>query len=189
VATVLAEGAEAPRPEGPPTGSDPVAWYREGSARLLAALRETPNDQETWNWSAGPQVASFWTRRMAQETLVHRWDAENAAGLGADVDPLIAVDGIDELLDVFWRRYADSSDADPPGGTLHVHCTDVDGEWWAGFEDGAYELRRTHEKGDVAVRGPAADVLLVLWGRRPPATLERLGDPAVFDDWLERATV
>jgi hypothetical protein len=46
---------------------------------------------------------------------------------------------------------------------------------------------RTHTKADVAVRGPAADLLLVLTRRRPldtAPTLELQGDRALFEHWI-----
>jgi hypothetical protein len=43
-----------------------------------------------------------------------------------------------------------------------------------------------HGKGDVAVRGPASDLLLVLMRRVPPGDppVEVLGDAAVLDELL-----
>jgi len=49
-------------------------------------------------------------------------------------------------------------------------------------------LERAHTKADVAVRGPAAELLLVLSRRRPldaAPTLEVLGDRALFVNWIE----
>ena len=49
-------------------------------------------------------------------------------------------------------------------------------------------LEHTHTKADVAVRGPATDLLRVLSRRLPLAaasSLEVFGDPALFDHWLE----
>ena len=48
------------------------------------------------------QTVGFWVRRMAQETVIHRVDAELTAGM--PVSPIgddLAVDGIDEMLEIF----------------------------------------------------------------------------------------
>src|SRR5829696_9307196 len=52
---------------------DVLAWYRWGLDALLDALRSTPPDKTVFTL-AGPQPASWWVRRMAHETAVHRWD-------------------------------------------------------------------------------------------------------------------
>ncbi len=73
-------------------------------------------------------------------------------------------------------------DAVPVGGSVHLHCTDVDGEWIvAADDDGADVVTREHAKGDAAVRGPAHDLLMVLWRRRPLDTVEVFGDRAVAE--------
>jgi predicted lipid carrier protein YhbT len=49
-------------------------------------------------------------------------------------------------------------------------------------------LEHTHIKADVAVRGPATELLLVLSRRRPLAAAPALdvhGDRALFDLWIE----
>ena len=59
-------------------------------------------------------------------------------------------------------------------GSVHLHCTDVDGEWLVVGEPGRRPVvTREHAKGACALRGPAADLLLVLWrrvGLRPAST-------------------
>jgi len=60
----------------------------------------------------------------------------------------------------------------------------VPGEWLLTFGQGASVLERAHAKGDAAIRGPAGDLLLVLWGRRPPSSVDVVGDGAVLDQLL-----
>ena len=40
-----------------------------------------------------------------------------------------------------------------------------------------------HAKGDVAARGTASDLALLVWGRRRPS-VEVFGDEAALDAWL-----
>jgi predicted lipid carrier protein YhbT len=106
---------------------------------------------------------------------VHRYDAETAAGTPTPVDAELAVDGIDEFLTVFVPRMG--ANFGPVGdATVHVHCTDVDGEWLVACNDGEVAVTREHAKGDVAARGTASDLLLFLWGRVSADTLEVFGD-------------
>ena len=48
--------------------------------------------------------------------------------------------------------------------------------------------RRAHEKAAVAVRGPVAELLLVIYKRRSPrdGTVEVLGEKNLLDFWLDR---
>jgi uncharacterized protein (TIGR03083 family) len=128
-----------------------------------------------WTFSSTNRTASFWQRRRAQETSVHRYDAETAAGTPTPLDATLAVDGIDEYLTVFLPRLADNF-GDVGDATVHVHCTDVEGEWLIARRDGELTVTAEHAKGDVAVRGSASDLLLFLWGRVPADALEVFGD-------------
>ena len=61
-------------------------------------------------------------------------------------------------------------------GTVHLHCTDIDGEWLISSGGGEVTVTREHAKGDVAARGTASDLLLFVWGRVPADALEVFGD-------------
>src|SRR5207342_3544606 len=95
---------------------------------------------------------------------VHAWDATAAVGPAEPIDAALAVDGVDEYLDVFMpTRFGH---ADGPLLTAHLHATDADGEWVVHMGEGRWEVERAHAKGDVAIRATASDLLLLLWGRR-----------------------
>ncbi|CAN5606024.1 maleylpyruvate isomerase family mycothiol-dependent enzyme [soil metagenome] len=169
-----------PRASGdhdPPAGVDLIEWFTEAPQLLLGTLRDADLEQPMWSWSPVKKVG-FVPRRMAQETAVHRWDAQNAVGNPSDIDEDLAVDGIDELLFVWLPTEAPLKD--PPGSSVHIHTTDADGEWLAILDEQPV-VTREHAKGDVALRGPASDVLLYLWGRMEPTSLEIHGDAAVLD--------
>jgi uncharacterized protein (TIGR03083 family) len=164
-------------------------WLRAGAAQVIAAVRETGSDP-VWTF-AGQQPATFWARRMAHETAVHRADAEITAGREPEFEPDLAADAIDEWLGFqSGREEADDPrlNALPDGGVLHVHATDegVDGEWLVRREGPAVTVQPGHGKGDVALRGPAGRLLLVLLRRLPPDDpgVTVLGDPALLTRWL-----
>ena len=134
-----------------------------------------------YSFAPDHQRAGFWPRRMAHETAVHRVDAEQAVGaaVGA-IEPAFGVDGIDEILTIFVPALgADRSPGD--GRTVHLHSTDAEGEWLIRFDPDRIDVATGHAKGDAAVRGPAGDLLLWLWGRRPLDGLEVFGDPGAAD--------
>jgi uncharacterized protein (TIGR03083 family) len=165
-------------------------WLRAGAERLIQAVREAGSDP-VWTFT-GPRPASFWARRMAHETAVHRADAEIAVGRQPEVEADIAVDGIDEWLDSTSGGPADDERAGalPDGAVLHVHATDEGldgaGEWLVHREGSELTVQPGHGKGDVALRGPASRLLLVLLRRVPPddPQVEVLGDPALLTGWL-----
>ena len=141
-----------------------------------------------WTWSHR-QEAGFFIRRMVHETAVHRWDAEGAAGTTSPIDPPLASDGIDEYFELAVPRLGAREGIEIPTRSLHVHCTDVDGEWLAWSDGDGYHLIRAHQKGDAVVRGPAEVILLLLWGRKPNRSdeLEHFGDEDALGAWLAMA--
>jgi uncharacterized protein (TIGR03083 family) len=170
-----------------PADAELLPWYRAGLDHLIDVLHATPDDVPVWTWSERPD-AGFVVRRMAHETLVHRIDAEEAAGREPVVDAALAGDGIDELLEHFtlWR----APDALPLGGTVHLHCNDVAGEWLVREDpDGSIVTTREHAKGDAAIRGSAQDLLRVMWRRAPLERVEVLGDAEVAARFVARAAL
>lgn len=160
-----------------PADADLASFYRAGLADLLVVLSAVDPLQPNWTWS-NDHSAGFVVRRMAQETAVHNWDAQRAAGRETSIDAVLASDGIDEFL---THMLGDGTpDAPSVGGSVHVHCTDVAGEWTLQpAPDGGFVVAREHAKGDAAIRGGAGDILLVLWRRRDLATVDVIGDAAV----------
>jgi hypothetical protein len=130
-----------------------------------------------WTWSSDHTVG-FVVRRMAQETAVHRWDADQAAKRDMPIEGSLASDGIDEFLQHFLGDPVEG--APPVGGSVHIHCTDVAGEWTIRpTEAGEFDVTREHAKGDCAIRGGASDLLLALWRRQPLSVLDVVGDAEV----------
>ena len=165
-----------------------VDWFTAGVGELADLLEHADGSQAAWTWSDQNDVA-FIQRRMAQETAVHRWDAQAAAGAPQPIDAELAVDGIDEFLDVFLAhpemkaRHAEGSES------VHLHCTDAPGEWLIAVAGGELAVRREHGKGDAAVRAPASDLLLLLWRRVGPAELEVFGDVTAVEQFIARTQV
>lgn len=159
-------------------------WYSAGVDPLADSLEAAGPDAEVWSWTAW-HTAGFWARRMAHETAVHRWDAESAGGGGrvvAAIDAAFAVDGVDEALDMLPFRPG-TKDLAGGGETIHLHCTDTDGEWLIRLEPTGVAVTREHAKGDVAARGTASDLLLFLYGRIALDSLDVFGDSNLLTRW------
>ena len=163
LAELLAAGAALVARDGPPP-----------------SLPDDP-DRPVYSFSPNHQRAGFWPRRMAHETTMHRVDAEQAVGQTvAPIPPTVAVDGIDEAFSVFVATFGGGR-SPGDGRTVHLHATDAEGEWLIRFDPEAIVVEVGHAKGDAAVRGPAEDLLLWLWGRRPLDALELFGDRTAAD--------
>jgi uncharacterized protein (TIGR03083 family) len=172
---------DAPRPgEG-----DDVCDFLEAAVDRAVAAMSAMDAAATYPTWAGPPPAGWLPRRMAHETAIHRFDVA-----GGGFDAAFAVDGVDEVFDVF----APLIGADRFGGessTLHLHSTDTDdGEWLATLGPEAVTAERVHGKGDAAVRAAASDLYLFVWNRVPlDERFEVLGDRAAAERWTATVSV
>jgi len=158
----------------------------ERAAELHRVLSDADPSTPVWTWTPQKDIA-FVVRRMAHETAAHRVDAEHAAGRNHRLDAELAADGVDEFLAFFLPVV--KADAAPLGGSVHVHCTDADGEWTITTgDDGAYIVTRDHAKDDTALRGDAHDLLMVLWRRVPLDTVTVFGDRELAEAFIARAS-
>ena len=166
-----------------------IDWVSAAQNTIYSTLNTTHAETEVWTWTGSNQDVWWVRRRMAQETAVHRWDAERTVGDSYEIPIAVAADAIDEFLLWFAARRRTTS----IGGTAHIHCTDTDrdvstgsdeidavnGEWMIHrLDEDGIEFEHAHAKGDVAIRGRARDVLLWLWGR-DAGPVELLGDADV----------
>jgi uncharacterized protein (TIGR03083 family) len=171
-------------------------WLADGAGQLADALRSAGPGVRLWTPVPGGST-DFYARRFTHETVVHRADATLALGAEFTLDRDIAVDAIDEWMELGalpmhfevhpWMR-----ELLGPGRTLHFHATDTGpeaaAEWLVDLTGDAIAWRRAHEKAAVAVRGPVTDLLLVIYQRQPAHSdgIEILGDEKLLDFWLER---
>ena len=177
----------------PADKADYPDWLAAGAGPLVATLRSAAPDAPMWAWGADKH-ARFWSRRMLHETTVHRADAELALGREPTIDAAVAVDGIDEFLDNLPHAayFAPNvTELRGNGESIHLHCTDTEAEWMVTLGREGFSWEHRHAKAAVAVRGAAADLLLLMYGRRRPDSdrFEQVGDQAVLARWLEKSAI
>lgn len=162
------------RIEAPPPQVDALAqWVRDGAAELVSELGSVPEGRPVWHPFPVPLDAAVWPRRQAQETSVHRWDAQDAVGRAEPIDAALAADGIDEYFTVMLPRMLQRGVVTLPDSTPPVafDLTDTSGSWTVRAE-GAHPVLDGGSEPVARVRGSAEDLLLVLWGRRDVERLD-----------------
>ncbi|MFD9538487.1 maleylpyruvate isomerase family mycothiol-dependent enzyme [Streptomyces sp. NPDC060022] len=174
-------------------GDELLAWFTDGHALLVDALRTAPADLDCWAFLPAPSPLAFWARRQAHETRIHRVDAESARG-GAltPVAAPYAVDGIDELLTGFHARPRSRVRSDTPR-TMRLRALDADAVWTVRL---SAEPPRTvrgaaaeAEQADCEVSGTASELCLALWNRLPLSSLVVGGDQEVAALWTGHSGV
>ncbi|MFE7958795.1 maleylpyruvate isomerase family mycothiol-dependent enzyme [Streptomyces sp. NPDC057413] len=166
-------------------------WLAESATVAAEAFAATDPDLPMWAWGVD-QHARFWARRMLFETLLHRADAELALGLRPTIDRTLAVDGIDEFLVnlPFATSFAPKvADLRGPDRTIGFRTTDGDDAWLVRLRPDGFGLEQTGEAPDTAdatVRGTAADLLLLVYGRLPyeAQSLAHEGDEDLLTHWF-----
>ncbi|MFB7241831.1 hypothetical protein CW362_00065 [Streptomyces populi] len=166
-------------------------WLAESATVAAEAFAATDPDLPMWAWGVD-RHARFWARRMLFETLLHRVDADLALGLRPTVDRPLAVDGIDEFLVnlPFATSFAPGvANLRGPDRTIRFRATDGDGDWLVRLRSDGFGLDTSgaaDESADATVRGTAADLLLLLYGRlhRDAEVFTRDGDEDLMTLWF-----
>jgi uncharacterized protein (TIGR03083 family) len=151
-AAVTEQRGDYQAPAAPRDPAALAAWFHGTGDVLLAALDTDPSGPA---WTiAPPPTVGFWQRRRCLETLVHRWDAEHALGIPSRLDPALAADGVAEVIDTMAPRQVRLGRTSAPPHAVRLIATDGPERWTLGPGDPV-----------VTLRGTAADLLLLLWGR------------------------
>ncbi|BCJ65008.1 maleylpyruvate isomerase family mycothiol-dependent enzyme [Polymorphospora rubra] len=154
------------------SGEESIALLDRAYAALTHELTTRPSEAPAGGWYEPDQTVGFWTRRMAQETVVHRIDAELAAGVpSADVPDDLAVDGVDEVLEVFlayatrtWPEYFTELMVGNDGRGVLVACGGSG--WLVRLDRDVVTVEPTDtDEADARVSGDPDAVLRWLWRR------------------------
>ncbi|GIH11361.1 hypothetical protein Rhe02_94280 [Rhizocola hellebori] len=171
-----------PRPWPPaPTGETPSQLLQRGYAEMSAEFVARAGESAAATWFEPDQTVGFWRRRMAQETVIHRIDAELAMGVPSEPIPAdLALDGIDEVLRIMlaWasRRWPDKFTAELSKGDGSVLVID---RWLVSWNSSGVSISdEGTEIGDGDVSGSAEAVLRWLWRRADDSAVQLAGDSA-----------
>ncbi len=158
-----------------------IDFYLATNANLIRELESAPADVEAMTFLPAPSPLAMWARRQAHEISIHRFDAQNAAGMTSGFDPALAADGIDELLTAFAPR-ARTFPIEVTR-TMAVHATDTDDRWHVTMGPTGIATRRGTGPADVTLVGRAADLYLTMWNRGQDAGIEVAGDQDLLETW------
>jgi uncharacterized protein (TIGR03083 family) len=168
--------------------ADLLAWYTDGLTALIETVQASPDDAAAMVFlKDAPPPRRFWARRQCHETTIHSVDATSAAHgrwpTAAELgpDPLLAADGIDELLTGFITRGKGTLHATEPYSIL-VKTSDTGHAWTVRISDGPVvtTVGQTGQS-DVVFSGTAGQLYLSLWNRADEITTA--GRPDIVDQW------
>ncbi len=180
--------------EWPPPGMDDeplLPLLERAYGELITEFAERAPSDPTPTWYEPDQTVAFWIRRMAQETVIHRIDAEQAAGLPVTAVPDdLAIDGVDEVLkrflaydsmnwpDEFAQLKGGHLAGEDGQDTITVIVTPGQTAWTlrpsprgVPVEDGASDHPR------ATIEAAPDEMLRWLWGRAGDDAVHVTGDP------------
>ena len=159
-----------------------VAWYGSELAQLDAHLDALDPDAPAWNPAPQPRVASFWHRRAAHETAVHRWDAQLSTSLAEPLESKLAGDTVTEVLDTFLAAGRRRTPSDL-SGLVHLIASDLGQQWYVRLRGEGVSLLDTGTLLDddshparATASATASDLALFLWGRISVDLVDCAGD-------------
>ncbi|HWW09107.1 MAG TPA: maleylpyruvate isomerase family mycothiol-dependent enzyme [Candidatus Acidoferrales bacterium] len=164
--------------EGPSGRDALLAWYREGCRGLVEALEGTTPEETFWFWGPGPNALAFWARRQANETAVHRCDAESARGPITPLGTADAMDGLDEWLGLAALR---ASAPRGEGRVLRLVASDGGASWRVSLGEHVEVLG--DGAGDCELQGTASDLFLWSMNRRGLEGITVSGDADLVRVW------
>ena len=195
VVSWLHDGARPTRWQRAPAEDQTLVDYlRAGLLEVVHELAQHDPLDGCPTWWPEHQNYGFWYRRLAHETTIHRYDVQmgGAAAMVGGIPPEIAVDGVDEILSLwFTHRLGVLGISDVRPGRVAIHTGDR--RWIAQITPTGTSAWRadTDETVDAIVSSDPAGMYLWLWGRRPNAQVLEAGDPDVvaqLQDLLRMAT-
>ncbi|WP_186315903.1 maleylpyruvate isomerase family mycothiol-dependent enzyme [Catellatospora sichuanensis] len=164
---------------------DTQAQLHRAYLELTAELAVRADDEPAGNWYAPDPTVGFWRRRMAQETVIHRIDAELAAAVpSVDVPDDLALDGIDEVLRIFleysvgaWHDYFVAGLTGTDGRSVAMAAGGR--RWLVAIGPDTLAVSEGDAPAAAEVTGTPDALLRWLWRRADDATVTATGDAAL----------
>ena len=155
------------------------AGTSKAAQAIVPVLRAADPSADYWTFR-GPNPLRWWLRRLANETAVHRVDAEQAAGWETAVDAAFAADGIDEKLETYLPVIARQQPPERPV-TVALRAADLGATWTVTVGDDEVTVVRREEAAEATVAADAADLYLWFWQRAPDERVQITGDAAAVN--------
>jgi uncharacterized protein (TIGR03083 family) len=173
---------EYDQPERPGDHAGLLSFYDQHHAALLDALSRAEPSDEAWTWSQDHTVG-FIFRRQAHEALIHRRDAELAAGTLTPFPSDLAADGVDEVLDIMYGGCPSWGEFSPLPHYVRLDLTDTGDRVWVqlGRFHGTDPDGIEHEEDDIHVvpdPGVEPDAVISGTAEALDARIWRRGDGA-----------
>lgn len=175
-----------PPPEWP-EDRDPIAWLDDARRRLADTLRTTDPAAPSWTWWPEDQTAGFWARRMAHETAIHRVDVQLAFGSPTPVAEDLALDGIEELLDLMLA--GDWTDLPQPELTGEVTLTTTQRSWSVKMTPERVTIADGPAPAHATIEAEPSPLLLWLYGRAGDEAVAASGERDVVGRLRQRAAL
>lgn len=160
-----------------------IPFARHTGDDLDAALASLGPEETVWTFVPAHQTGAFVFRRLAMETAIHRWDAEDAHGTARPIDEVLARNGIDEMLMMFQKDPAYESNQDQRHGQTILLREDSGRRWLVSFNQGGITVSDDDGPAGVTVTGTVSDLLLFIMGRRSPEEMRIEGDQDLAASW------
>jgi uncharacterized protein (TIGR03083 family) len=179
--------------------TDPVqwqAWLTEAGQRVADACSDDALDAPVFNAAGDERPGTrFWMSNVLNETVVHGFDAANAADRPADIDADVAAALISNHLAMLtsptWemQRSESAHAIRGTGQTLQWQATDTADGWFVERRPDGATWRPGTQQADVTVTGPARSLLLAMTRRLPltdsAADISVDGDADLVQHWLD----
>ena len=149
------------------------SWLLEGVRDVEVVFAGTTDDRVVFDPSGGGDGVAFWSQRIFGEISVHRIDAAFALDRDYQIDPTLAVAGIEDWLTNMassgWAAnvpgFADAMRGE--GQTIAWVADDADQAWLLRRTEAPLVLTRDRGDADVTIQGPASELLQIVSRRLP----------------------
>ncbi len=175
-------------------------WLSDSAQRVVSACSDDAFEAPVFNPAGDERTGTrFWMSSVLNETVVHGFDAANAAGrrphIAADIAAALIGNHLEMLTSPAWemQRSESAHAIRGTGQTLQWLATDTAEDAGAWFverrPDGATWQPGTRHA-DVTVTGPAGSLLLILTRRLPLIDRDATdisidGDTDLAQHWIE----
>ncbi|MEZ5176577.1 MAG: maleylpyruvate isomerase family mycothiol-dependent enzyme [Acidimicrobiia bacterium] len=158
-------------------------------SEMISVFERADLSLPSWTWCPHDHRADWWVRRMAHETTIHAADALAAAGRSHEIPQMLAVDGVDEILDEMLIGAPRWATLTPADGRIDLRS---DGRTWSvrlatmvgtsprtgiHYDEDALILEPDTQP-DTVINADPSTLDLWLWGRAtlPPSCVSGNGE-------------